>query len=65
MKVGDLVVCDCENEKAWYKGKIGLLVGYDHFGIFNSEKGDPLVMYHEGTIRLAGRSLKAASNGMP
>ena len=58
MRVGDLVVCNCENDKVWYKGRIGLLVGFDYFGKFSSEKGDPLVMYAEDTIRLAGRSLE-------
>jgi hypothetical protein len=60
MKVGDLVICNCEND-TWYKGRIGTLVGFDHFGKFSSEKGDPLVMYLEDTIRLAGRTLEVIS----
>jgi len=62
MKPGDLVVCQCENDRMWYKGMIGLLVGFDRFGKFNLEKGDPLVMYGNGeTLRLAGNTIEAVT----
>jgi len=62
MKPGDLVVYQCENDRMWYKGMIGLLVGFDRFGKFNLEKGDPLVMYGNGeTLRLAGNTIEAVT----
>jgi len=32
MKVGDLVVCNCEADM-WYKGRVGLVVAFDYFGV--------------------------------
>jgi hypothetical protein len=60
MKVGDLVVCNCVSD-VWYKGLIGTLVGFDHFGVWSLEKGDPLVMYSQETVRLAGNNLEVVS----
>jgi len=58
MKPGDLVVCNCETD-VWYKGIVGMLVGFDHFGRRSIKKGDPLVMYGRGeVIRLARSGLK-------
>ena len=61
MNPGDLVVSNCEN-KTWYQGVVGILVGFDRFGKFSLIKGDPLVMYGNGqTLRLAGTSLSVIS----
>lgn len=60
MKVGDLVICNCKSD-TWYKGQVGTLIGFDHFGKFSTVKGDPLVMYPEGTVRLAGSALQVVS----
>jgi hypothetical protein len=60
MKVGDLVVCNCEGD-TWYRGRVGILTGFDHFGKYSLTKGDPLVMYTEETIRLGGRTLEVIS----
>jgi hypothetical protein len=60
MKVGDLVVCNCASD-VWYKGLIGMLVGFDYFGAWSLEKGDPLVMYSRETIRLAGNNLEVVN----
>ena len=60
MKVGDLVRCNCQSE-TWYQGRVGMLIGFDHFGVYSTEKGDPLVMYLEGTVRLAGSALEVVS----
>jgi len=57
MQVGDLVICNCAAD-VWYRGLIGMLIGYDHFGHYSTEKGDPLVMYPGGTVRLAGNGLE-------
>ena len=62
MKVGSLVICNCESNSVWYKGRVGTLIGFDHFGKFNSEKGDPVVMYPEGSIRLSRKNLEIISN---
>ena len=51
MKVGDLVVCNCEAE-IWYKGRPGLLIGFEP--ILN----DPIVQYGKRTMRLCGSNLK-------
>ena len=51
MKVGDLVVCNCEAE-IWYKGRIGLLIGFEPL------LKDPIVQYGKRTMRLAGSGLK-------
>ena len=58
MKVGDLVICNCAAEM-WYKGLTGMIIGFDHHGRFNQEKGDPLVMFSGETLRMAGASLEA------
>ena len=57
MKIGDLVICNCESD-TWYKGQVGTLIGFDHFGKFSTLKGDPLVMYSGGTVRLARAGLE-------
>ena len=51
MKVGDLVVCNCEAE-IWYKGRPGLLIGFEP--ILN----DPIVQYGKRIMRLCGSNLK-------
>ena len=57
MKVGDLVTTSAISD-VWYKGLIGMLIGFDNFGHFSTTTGDPLVMYSQGTIRLAGAGLE-------
>jgi hypothetical protein len=57
MKVGDMVICNCAAD-VWYKGLIGMLIGYDHHGRYSTEKGDPLVMYPQKTMRLARPGLE-------
>jgi len=52
MQIGDLVVCNPTGD-VWYKGLVGMLIGYDHFGHYSTTAGDPLVMYGEKTVRLA------------
>ena len=49
VKLGDLVICNCA---------AAMLVGFDHFGAFNQEKGDPLVMFSGEVVRLTGASLE-------
>jgi len=44
---GDLVVCRCKTD-VWYKGMVGMLIGFDRFGVFNRTVGDPVVMYPGG-----------------
>ena len=60
MKVGDLVICNCA-ANVWYKGLIGMLIGYDHHGHYNTEKGDPLVMYPQEVMRLTRSGLEVVS----
>jgi len=43
----------------WYKGLTGMIIGFNHHGRFNQEKGDPLVMFSGETLRMAGASLEA------
>ena len=50
VKVGDLVVINCAAE-VWYKGKPGLLIGFDYLGNRHMTKGDPLVQYGEKVVR--------------
>lgn len=57
MKIGDLVVCNCASD-VWYRGLVGMFVGYDHFGHYSTTAGDPLVMYSQETVRLAGVALE-------
>ena len=57
-RVGDLVVCNCENDSVWYKGRVGTLIGFDYFGKYSTMRGDPLVMYAGATIRLSRSSLE-------
>jgi len=52
MKAGDLVICMCDTD-TWYKGVIGLLVG------FSELTKDPMVMYPGGRVlRLARARLE-------
>ena len=61
MKVGDLVICNCASN-IWYRGLIGMLIGFDDFGHYSATKGDPLVMYPQGTMRLAGGALEVIND---
>lgn len=63
MKVGDLVVCNCKSN-VWYKGKPGLLLGFDHLGKHHTFKGDPLVMYGDRTVRLTRSSLEVINRAI-
>ena len=60
MKIGDLVICNCASD-VWYKGLIGMFIGYDHFGRYSTLRGDPLVMYLRETVRLSGNALEVIS----
>ena len=57
MNVGDLVICNCASN-IWYRGLIGMLIGFDDFGHYSTTKGDPLVMYPQGTMRLVRGALE-------
>ena len=39
IKVGDLVVCHCDNTAVWYWGKPGLVIYFDHWGKHHTFKG--------------------------
>ena len=55
MKIGDLVICNCTAD-VWYKGLIGILVGFDGC------TKDPMVLYGAGqTLRLAHSGLEVVS----
>jgi hypothetical protein len=43
MKIGDLVICNCEAEM-WYKGVLGTIIS------FSSPTGDPEILYPNGKI---------------
>ena len=62
MKVGDLVVCNCPND-TWYKGQIGMLIGFMLNGIPNDDgRGSAVVWYANAkTIHLMTSALKVMS----
>ena len=63
VKVGDLVVCNCPND-TWYKGKVGMLLGFNLNGIPNEDgRGSAVVWYgHAGhAIHLMTSALKVMS----
>ena len=61
-EVGQLVVVNCSplsDSSAWYIGKPGLLIGFDRWGILNTNnEGDPLVKYGNKTVRLSRKYLE-------
>ena len=60
MKVGDLVICNCISD-VWYRGLVGVLIGFDYHGMYTTDKGDPLVMYPEQIMRLTRTNLETVS----
>ncbi len=60
MKIGDLVICNCRSD-VWYKGQIGMFIGYDLWGKYSTLRGDPLVMYLQETVRLSGTALEVVN----
>ena len=61
MQVGDLVAINCAADM-WYKGKPGLLIGFDHCGSRHMSKGDPLVQYGAKVIRTCRSVLKVINS---
>ena len=60
LKAGTLVRCNCKAD-TWYKGLVGTVVGFDHFGKFRTDGvGDPLVMFGSSgaTMRMARSGLE-------
>jgi|3_EtaG_2_1085321.scaffolds.fasta_scaffold351385_2 hypothetical protein len=61
MKVGDLVICNCEADTPW-KGKVGLLVGFWLNGIWNVDgRGSAVVRYSFGHECLSMAGLEVIS----
>jgi hypothetical protein len=65
VKVGDLVVCHCANTAAWYWGKPGLVIYFDHWNKHHTFKGDPVVQYGNRTVRLTRSGLEVLHAANP
>ena len=63
MKVGDLVICNCEASAPW-KGLLGVVVGFWLNGFWNMEGGgSAIVRYSFGLECLSVQGLEVVSEG--
>lgn len=63
MKVGDLVICNCEADTPW-KGMLGVVIGFWLNGIWNDEaRGSAIVQYDFGRECLSQQTLEVVSEG--